>query len=153
MGGSVVSDKIYDAFMDNSGGTHNIELFHGHTYSAHPIACAAAMATLDIYRDEGLFEQALKMEKVLEDAVHSLKGAPFVVDIRNAGFAAGIELEMDTKAPCRRGLDAIKLAFHEQNMVIRVGGDTIALSPPLIATESDVSKIIDGIRGILSKLT
>ncbi len=153
LGGSVVSNKIHDAFMNNSGGEHAIELFHGHTYSAHPLACAAALATLDIYRDEGLFEHALKMEKVLEDAVHSLKGTPFVADIRNAGFAAGIELEADPKAPGRRGLDVIKLAFHEQNLVVRVGGDTIALSPPLIATESDISKIIDGIRGVLSKLS
>ncbi|HSC60456.1 MAG TPA: aminotransferase class III-fold pyridoxal phosphate-dependent enzyme [Rhizomicrobium sp.] len=153
MGGSVVSNKIHNAFMSNSGGEHAIELFHGHTYSAHPLACAAALATLDIYRDEGLFEHARKMEKVLEDAVHSLKGAPFVVDIRNAGFAAGIELEADPKAAGRRGLDAIKLAFHEQNLVVRVGGDTIALSPPLIASESDISKIIDGIRGVLSKLS
>ena len=153
MGGSVVSNKIHNAFMSNSGGEHAIELFHGHTYSAHPLACAAALATLDIYRDECLFEHARKMEKVLEDAVHSLKGAPFVVDIRNAGFAAGIELEADPKAAGRRGLDAIKLAFHEQNLVVRVGGDTIALSPPLIASESDISKIIDGIRGVLSKLS
>jgi beta-alanine--pyruvate transaminase len=153
MGGSVVSNKIHNAFMSNSGGEHAIELFHGHTYSAHPLACAAALATLDIYRDEGLFDHARKMEKVLEDAVHSLKGAPFVVDIRNAGFAAGIELEADPKAAGRRGLDAIKLAFHEQNLVVRVGGDTIALSPPLIASESDISKIIDGIRGVLSKLS
>jgi beta-alanine--pyruvate transaminase len=153
LGGSVVSNKIHDVFMNNSGGEHAIELFHGHTYSAHPLACAAALATLDIYRDDGLFERALKLEKVLEDAVHSLKGAPFVADIRNAGFAAGIEIEADPKAPGRRGLDAIKLAFHEQNLVVRVGGDTIALSPPLIATESDISKIIDGIRGVLSKLS
>jgi beta-alanine--pyruvate transaminase len=153
MGGSIVSNKIYDAFMDRSGGTHNIELFHGHTYSAHPIACAAAMATLDIYRDEGLFERGLKLEKVLEDAVHSLKGAPLVADIRNAGFAAGIEIESDPKAPGRRGLDAIKLAFHEQNMVVRVGGDAIALSPPLIASESDIAKIVDGVRAVLGKLS
>jgi beta-alanine--pyruvate transaminase len=153
LGGSVVSNKIHDAFMGNSGGEHNIELFHGHTYSGHPIACAAAMATLDIYRDEGLFERGLKLEKVLEDAVHSLKGTRLVADIRNAGFAAGIEIESDPKAPGRRGLDAIKLAFHEQDMVIRVGGDTIALSPPLIAGESDIAKIIDGIRGVLERLT
>jgi beta-alanine--pyruvate transaminase len=153
LGGSVVSNNIHDAFMNNSGGEHAIELFHGHTYSAHPIACAAAMATLDIYRDEGLFERALKLEKMLEDAVHTLKGAPLVADIRNAGFAAGIEIEADPKAPGRRGLEAIKLAFHEQDLVIRVGGDTIALSPPLIASESDISKIIEGIKGVLSKLT
>jgi beta-alanine--pyruvate transaminase len=152
MGGSIVSNKIFNAFMTNSGAEHNIELFHGHTYSAHPIACAAAMATLDIYRDEGLFEHAQKMEKVLEQAVHTLKGAPLVADIRNVGFAAGIEIESDSKAPGRRGLDAIRLAYQDQDLVIRVGGDTIALSPPLIASESDISKIIDGVRGVLSRL-
>jgi beta-alanine--pyruvate transaminase len=153
MGGSIVSNKIYEAFMSNSGAEHNIELFHGHTYSAHPIACAAGLATLDIYRDEGLFERAGKMEKVLEDAVHTLKGAPLVADIRNIGLAAGIEIESDPKAPGRRGLDAIRLAFEEQDMVVRVGGDTIALSPPLIVTESEIGKIIDGVRGVLKRLT
>jgi beta-alanine--pyruvate transaminase len=153
MGGSIVSNRIYDAFMSGSGGAHNIELFHGHTYSAHPIACAAAMAALDIYRDERLFERARKLESVLEDAVHTLKGAPFVVDIRNAGFAAGIELEADANAPGRRGLEVIKRTFHEENLVVRVGGDTIALSPPLIATESDISRIVDGVRAVLSRLS
>jgi beta-alanine--pyruvate transaminase len=153
LGGSIVSNKIHDAFMANSGGEHVIELFHGHTYSGHPIACAAGLATLDIYRDEGLFERAKKMEKVLEDAVHTLKGAPLVADIRNVGMAAGIEIESDPKAPGRRGLEAVKRAFEEQNLVIRVGGDTIALSPPLIVTESEIGKIVDGLRGVLQRLT
>ncbi|MBI3677248.1 MAG: aspartate aminotransferase family protein [Proteobacteria bacterium] len=150
MGGAIVSDAVHDAFMD--GPEHAIELFHGHTYSGHPLACAAALATLDLYRDEGLFERAKKMEPVLEAAVHALKGAPFVVDIRNVGMAAGIELEPDPKAPGRRGYDAIKLAYAEQDMVIRVGGDTIALSPPLIAGESDISRIVEAIRGVLARL-
>jgi beta-alanine--pyruvate transaminase len=151
MGGCVVSKKIYDAFM--GGPDHQIELFHGMTYSGHPLACAGALATLDIYRDEGLFERAKKLEVLLEDAVHALKGAPFVVDIRNVGFAAGIELEADPKAPGRRGYDAMRLAFAEENLIIRVGGDTIALSPPLIATESDIGKIVDGIRKVLGRLS
>jgi beta-alanine--pyruvate transaminase len=153
LGGSIVSNKIHDAFMANSGGEHVIELFHGHTYSGHPIACAAGLATLDIYRDEGLFERAKKMEKVLEDAVHTLKGAPLIADIRNVGMAAGIEIESDPKAPGRRGLEAVTRAFEEQNLVIRVGGDTIALSPPLIVTESEIGKIVDGLRGVLQRLT
>jgi beta-alanine--pyruvate transaminase len=150
MGGAIVSNKIHDAFMQ--GSEHAIELFHGHTYSAHPLACAAALATLDLYREEGLFERARKMEPVLEAAVHALKGAPFVADIRNVGMAAGIELEPDPQAPGRRGHDAIRFAFFDENMVIRVGGDTIALSPPLIATESDIGRMIDGVRAVLAAL-
>jgi len=151
MGGAIVRNEVHDAFMN--GPEHQIELFHGSTYSAHPLACAAALATLDLYRDEGLFERAAKMEPVLEAAVHALKGAPFVADIRNVGLAAGIELEPDPKAPGRRGLDAIRLAFAEQNLVIRVGGDTIALSPPLIATEAEIGLMVEGIGGVLKRLS
>ena len=85
--------------------------------------------------------------------MHDLKGAPFVADIRNVGMAAAIELEPDPQAPGRRGYDAIRLAFAEQNLVIRVGGDTIALSPALIATESDICRIMEGIRGVLKRLS
>jgi beta-alanine--pyruvate transaminase len=151
MGGAIVSNRIHDAFM--GGADHQIELFHGHTYSGHPLACAAALATLDIYRDEELFARARKMEPVLEAAVHALKGAPFVADIRNVGLAAGIELEPDPSAPGRRGHDAIALAFAEENLVIRVGGDTIALSPSLIATEAEIGRMVDGIRGVLTRLS
>jgi beta-alanine--pyruvate transaminase len=150
MGGAIVSNQIHDAFM--GGPDHQIELFHGNTYSAHPLACAAALATLDLYRDEGLFERAAALEPVLEDAVHALKGAPFVADIRNVGLAAGIELEPDPAAPGRRGYDSIRLAFAEENLVVRVGGDTIALSPPLIATEDDIGRMVDGIKGVLKRL-
>jgi beta-alanine--pyruvate transaminase len=155
MGGCVVSNRIHDVFIAKDSGSpdHQIELFHGMTYSGHPLACAAALATLDIYRDEGLFARAAALEPVLESAVHELKGAPFVADIRNVGFAAGVELEPDPAAPGRRGHDAIRLAFTEENLVVRVGGDTIALSPPLIASESDVGRIVDGLRRVLGRLT
>ena len=153
MGGVIVSKKIYEAFENEKNADHQIGLFHGNTYSGHPLACAAGLATLDIYRDEGLFEHAAKMEQVLEDAVHSLKGAPHVVDIRNVGLAAGIELELDPKAPGRRGYEAIQRAFADQNLVMRVGGDNIALSPPLIITESEIGKMIDGVRGVLNSLS
>jgi beta-alanine--pyruvate transaminase len=136
-----------------TGPDHAIELFHGNTYSGHPLACAAGLATLDLYRDEGLFERALKLERVLEDAVHRLKGAPLVADIRNCGMAAGIDIEPDAKAPGRRGYDAIRLAFHDQDMVIRVGGDTIALAPALIATEDEIARMVDGVRAVLKQLT
>ncbi|MGH6872561.1 MAG: aminotransferase class III-fold pyridoxal phosphate-dependent enzyme [Rhizomicrobium sp.] len=150
MGGAIVSNAIHDAFMSGPG--HRIELFHGHTYSAHPLACAAALATLDLCRDEDLFVRAAAMEPVLADAVHALKGAPFVADIRNVGLAAGIELEPDTAAPGRRGFDAIRLAFAEENLVIRAGGDTIALSPPLIATADEISRMVGGVERVLRRL-
>jgi beta-alanine--pyruvate transaminase len=150
MGGVIVSSKIHDAFM--TGPDHGIELFHGNTYSGHPLACAAALATLDLYRDEGLFERALKMELVLEEAVHSLKGSPHVTDIRNCGMAAGIDIEPDAKAPGRRGYEAIQRAFHEQDMVIRVGGDTIALAPALIASQDEIVRMVDGVRAVLARL-
>ncbi|HEY1630363.1 MAG TPA: aminotransferase class III-fold pyridoxal phosphate-dependent enzyme [Rhizomicrobium sp.] len=151
MGGAVVSNKIHDAFM--TGPDHQIELVHGHTYSAHPLACAAALATLDLYRDEDMFARAKKLEPVLEEAVHGLKGAPFVADIRNVGLAAGIELEPDLQAPGRRGLEAIKRAFADENLVIRVGGDTIALSPPLIVSEAEIGRIVEGVRNVLTRLS
>jgi beta-alanine--pyruvate transaminase len=150
LGGVIVGNKVHDAFM--SGPDHGIELFHGHTYSGHPLACAAGLATLDLYRDEGLFERAKSLEPAFADAVHGLKGAPGVTDIRSVGLAAGIDIDPDPAAPGRRGYDAMRLAFAEENLVIRISGDTIALSPPLIATESDFGRIVEGLRAILARL-
>jgi len=151
LGGVIVSNKIHEVFMH--GPDHAIELFHGNTYSGHPLACAAGLATLDLYRDEGLFERGRKLERVLEEAVHSLKGAPFVADIRNCGLAAGIDIEPDPKAPGRRGYEAIGRAFRDQNLVVRVGGDTIALAPALIASEDDITRMVDGVRAVLMQLS
>jgi beta-alanine--pyruvate transaminase len=151
LGGVIASNRIHEAFM--TGPDHAIELFHGHTYSGHPLACAAGVATLDLYRDEGLFERALKMERMLEEAVHSLKGAPFVTDIRNCGMAAGIDIEPDVNAPGRRGLEAIARAFHDQDMVIRVGGDTIALAPAFTVSEDEITRMVEGVRAILMQLS
>ena len=151
MGGIIVKSEIHDAFMQ--GPSHAIEFFHGHTYSGHPLACAAGLATLDLYRDEDLFERAKKMENILEEAVHELKGAPRVTDIRNAGMAAGIDIEPDPLAPGRRGYDAMRIAFAEQDLVIRISGDTIALAPALVATESDIARMVDGVRAVLASLT
>jgi beta-alanine--pyruvate transaminase len=150
MGGIIAKREIHDAFMQ--GPSHAIELFHGHTYSGHPLACAAALATLDLYRNEGLFERARKMECVLEEAVHELKGAPRIIDIRNCGMAAGIDIEPDPSAPGRRGYEAMKRAFAEENLVLRISGDTIALAPALIATESDIARMVDGVRSVLARL-
>ncbi len=151
MGGVIVRDAIHAAFMD--GPAHAIELFHGHTYSAHPLACAAGLATLDLYRDEDLFARARTLEPLFEAAVHDLKSATRVIDIRNIGLAAGIDIEPDPKAPGRRGYEAMRLAFAEADMVIRVSGDTIALAPALVATQSDILRMVDGVRAVLARLT
>ncbi|MEI9932500.1 MAG: aminotransferase class III-fold pyridoxal phosphate-dependent enzyme [Rhizomicrobium sp.] len=150
MGGMIVRNEIHDAFMQ--GPSHAIELFHGNTYSGHPLACAAGIAALDLYRDENLFTRARKLETVFEDAVHSLKGAPRVIDIRNCGLAAGIDIEPDSHAPGLRGYDAMRRAFFDENMVVRVSGDTIALAPALIASESDITRMVDGVRAVLARL-
>jgi beta-alanine--pyruvate transaminase len=151
MGGVIVRREIYEGFM--TGPEHAIELFHGNTYSAHPLACAAGLATLDLYRDEGIFERAAKMAKPFEDAVHSLKGAPFVADIRNVGLAAGIDLEPNPHAVGRRGYDLLTHAFAKEDLVLRVGGDTLALAPALIVTESEIGRMVDGVRRALNTLS
>ena len=150
LGGVIVRDGIYDAFMD--GPAHAIELFHGHTYSGHPLACAAGLATLDLYRDEALFARGLRLEPFLEKAVHTLKDAALVTDIRNVGLAAAIDLEPDGAAPGRRGYEAMCLAFSEENLIVRVSGDTIVLAPALVATESEIAHMVEGVRAVLWRL-
>jgi beta-alanine--pyruvate transaminase len=136
-----VRAPIHDAFMQ--GPEHAIELFHGYTYSSHPLACAAGLATLDLYRDEDVFARAKAMEKPFAQAAMSLKDVPGVLDIRAIGIAAGIDLAPRPDAPGRRGYDAMINAFTEQDIVVRVTGDTLALSPPLIVSESQVGEIFD----------
>ena len=151
MGGVLASKAIYDTFQQKND--WQIELFHGYTYSGHPVAAAAAIATLDVYRDEGLFERGQKIEKWLEDAVHGLKGAPFIADIRNAGAAAAIDIEPAPGAPGKRGHEAIRRAFFDENIVLRVGGDTIALGPALIAEQSHIERLVAGVERVLRRLT
>jgi beta-alanine--pyruvate transaminase len=147
MGGVLVRKGIYDAFM--KGPEHVIELFHGYTYSAHPLACAAALATLDIYRDEGLFERARKLEPMWCEAAMSLKGLPNVLDIRAAGLTVGIDLASKPDAVGKRGLDALERGFFEQDFMFRAVGDTIAMSPPLIVSESQIGEMFDKLRTII----
>lgn len=151
MGGVIASKTIYDAFAQ--GNDWQIELFHGYTYSGHPVAAAAALATLDIYRDENLFERGKLIEQWLQDAVHKLKGAPFVADIRNSGAAAAIDIEPAPGAPGKRGHEAIRRAFFEENIVLRVGGDTIALGPALIAEQSHIERLVAGVERVLRRLS
>jgi beta-alanine--pyruvate transaminase len=150
MGGVIVSDRIRGAF--EGGPDHAIELFHGHTYSAHPLACAAGLAALALYRDEQLFERAKTSARLLEEAAHGLKSSSLVVDVRNVGVAAGIDIDPDLKSPGRRGYEAMCAAFTEENLVIRVGGDTIALAPALIVSEDEIARMVDGLRRVLGKL-
>ncbi len=128
MGAVIVRKDIYETFM--SGPEQAIELFHGYTYSAHPVACAAGLATLDIYRREGLLTRAREMAAYWEEAVHSLKDAPHVIDLRNYGLIAGIELEPIAGKPTARAYQAFLKCF-EQGVLVRTTGDIIALSPPL----------------------
>src|SRR5689334_11450199 len=143
MGAVLASKKIYDAFMNGPAG---IELFHGYTYSAHPIACAAGLATLDIYQREGLLTRARQMAPAFEKAVHALRGLPHVIDIRNYGLVAGIELEPLAGSPGKRAFD-VYLKCFERGLLIRTTADTIALSPALILEQTHIDELF----GILSQ--
>jgi beta-alanine--pyruvate transaminase len=147
MGGVIVKKAIYDAFMH--GPEHVVELFHGYTYSAHPLACAAGLATLDLYRGEGLFERARKLEPMWADAAMGLKGLPGVLDIRTVGLTAGIDLASRPGAVGRRGYEAMEKAFHDLNLMFRVTGDTIALTPPLIVSESQIGEIFEKVGQVI----
>jgi beta-alanine--pyruvate transaminase len=147
MGGVIVRDTIYETFM--TGPEHVIELCHGYTYSAHPLACAAGLATLDIYRDEKLFERANKLEPKFADAVMSLRNEPNVVDIRTVGLTAGIELSPNKEGPGKRGFEALQNGFHDNDIMVRVAGDTIALTPPLIISEAQVGEVIEKVAKII----
>ena len=140
MGGVIARKGIYDAFM--KGPEHVIELFHGYTYSAHPLACAASLASLNIYRDEKLFERSLALEPVWADALHSLKGLPNVLDIRTLGLVAGIDLASIPDAVGKRAFAALDHAFHKEGITIRTTGDTIALTPPLVISENQIDEIV-----------
>ncbi len=150
MAGVIVRKGIYDAFMN--GPEHVIELFHGYTYSAHPLACAAGLATLDVYRDEGLFERARKLEAPFADAAMGLKGLPHVLDIRTVGLAAGIDLASRPDAVGGRAYEAMEKAFADEDLMIRVAGDTIALSPPLIITEGEIGELFGKLARVLKGL-
>ena len=140
MGAVFVRKEIYDAMM--TGPENLIELFHGYTYSGHPLACAAGLATLDIYREEGLFQRAADLAPYWEDAVHSLKGKRNVIDIRNMGLVAGIELSSRPNQPTARAYDILVDCF-ESGLLVRTTGDIVALSPPLIVEKPQIDRMID----------
>jgi beta-alanine--pyruvate transaminase len=139
MGGVIAREGIYDGFM--GGPEHVIELFHGYTYSAHPLACAAGLAALDLYRDENLFERAKKLEPVFAEAAMTLKGLPGVLDIRTVGVAAGVDLASRPDAVGKRGYEVMKRAFYDEDLLVRVAGDTLAVAPPLIVSDAQIAEI------------
>ena len=147
MGAVMVKQVIYNAFQD--GDPKVIDLFHGYTYSAHPMAAAALITTLDVYREDGLFEHANERSSYWENALHSLKGTDPIIDIRNLGLVAGIEMEAKEGKPGTRGYDVFTNAFHNHDLLLRITGDTIALSPPLIAEKEHIDQIVDILRKII----
>ena len=147
MGAVMVKKEIYDAFQ--GGDKKVIDLFHGYTYSAHPLAAAALIATLEVYEDDGLFEQANQLALYWEDALHSLKDTDHVIDIRNLGFVGGIEMAPRDGKVGVRGFDVFESGFHDENVLLRFTGDTIALSPPLIAEKDHIDQIVESLKQII----
>ncbi len=149
MGAVLVREDIHDAFMH--GPENAIEFAHGYTYSGHPLACAAGLATLDTHAEEGLYERAAALEPYWEAQLHALRGEPWVVDLRNLGLVAGIELEPRPGAPGARGYEVFVHAF-EAGVLTRVTGDTIALSPPLIIERAQIDRLFECLRQALRAL-
>ncbi len=145
MGGVIVKKGIHDAFMQGPDG---IELFHGYTYSAHPVACAAGIATLEIYEREGLLTRAKSLSKAWEDAGHSLRGLPQVIDVRNYGLILGLELEPLPGKAGARGFDVFLKCF-ERGVLVRQTGDIIALSPALVIEPAQIDQIFETLRSVL----
>jgi beta-alanine--pyruvate transaminase len=149
MGAVITTDAVHEAFMNAPEGA--IELFHGYTYSGNPVACAAGLATLRTYRDEGLFERAAELAPYWEAALHSLKGLPHVIDIRNMGLIGAVELEPIPGAPTKRAFQAF-LDGYDAGILIRTTGDIIAMSPPLIISKGQIDELIGKLGGVLKGL-
>jgi beta-alanine--pyruvate transaminase len=139
---------IHDAFMEAPAG---IELFHGYTYSGHPLACAAALATLEVFKEQGIIENAKAIQPYFEDALHALRGLPHVIDIRSIGLVAGIELQPIEGKPGARAYSAFKKAFAD-GVLIRTTGDIIALSPPLILNKQHIDELFGKLANVLKNL-
>jgi len=148
MGAVIARNKIHDVFM--TGPEHLIEFFHGYTYSAHPLACAAALGTLDTYAEEGLLTRAGEMAPYFAQAIHSLREEPNVIDVRNIGLVGGIELQPLPGQPTKRAFDVF-LDCYDKGVMIRTTGDILALSPPLIVEQSHIDHIVETIRQALRR--
>jgi len=145
MGAVFARDSIYDAFMQ---GPEGIELFHGYTYSGHPLACAAGIGTLDTYADEGILTRGASLEKHFEDSIHSLRAAPHVIDVRNIGLMGAVELQPRAGAPGARAYEAFLKVF-EAGVLVRWTGDVLAFSPPLIVEPAQIDRIFQTVRDAL----
>jgi len=148
MGGVLATNAVHDVFM--TGPEHLVEFMHGYTYSGHPLACAAGLATLDTYAEEGLLTRAAEMQGYFAEGLHSLKGEPNVVDIRNVGLVGGVELAPLPGEPAKRAF-GVFLDCYERGVMLRTTGDTVALSPPLIIERGHIDQIIDTVRGALRR--
>lgn len=155
MGATFVRKHIYEAFMAVPG-DFGVEFMHGYTYSGHPLACAAAIASVDVYKNEGLFENARNLETYWQDALHSLKDAPYVIDIRNQGLMGAVEIEAGTgRNPpheMTRTMEVFDKLFFEQDMVCRFTGNVLAFSPPLILEKTHIDQIVDRVRKALGSV-
>lgn len=149
MGAVAVSRTIHDDIVNNAA--DGIELFHGYTYSGHPLASAAGIATLDLYRDEGLFDKADKLGDYWADAAHNLKGKKHIIDIRTIGLVAGIELEPRPGAPTRRATELFHACF-DNGLLVRATGDILALSPPLIMDKSHIDEMFGKLGDLLNRI-
>ena len=149
MGAVAASREIYDTMLAAS--ETPIELFHGYTMTGHPLACAAGLATLEVFKEQRLFERAAELAPYWEDALHSLRDARHVIDVRNLGLIGGIELEPRPGKPTARALEAFRACF-DKGLLIRVTGDIIAMSPPLIVETSHIDQMVDTIRSVLQAL-
>lgn len=146
MGAVLAQSKIYDTFMTGPDGA--IEFFHGYTYSGHPLAAAAGCATLDVYSEEGLYERARSLEGYFEDALHSLKGEPNVIDVRNIGLIGAVELQGIEGQPTARAMQIFRECY-DNGLIIRTTGDTLAFSPPLIIEKEQIDFVVDTVKTAL----
>jgi len=149
MGATMINKNIYNSFMDLEG----IELWHGYTYSGHPLACAAALATLDVYQKENLLNTDQELIRYWEEGLHSLKGEKHIIDIRNIGLLGAIELECKENNPVSRAIETFQKMFYKQNCYVRItGGNILTMSPPLIINKFEIDKIISSFRLVLKNI-
>jgi len=148
MGAVLARQGIHDVFMN--GPEHLVEFPHGYTYSSHPLACAAGLATLDTYAEEGLLTRAAQLQAEFGAALHSLQGLPNVIDIRNFGLVGAVELAPRAGEPGKRAFDVF-LDCYEQGLMVRVTGDTVALAPPLIIEPAQIGQIVQTLRGAIQR--
>jgi beta-alanine--pyruvate transaminase len=144
MGAVITSEEIYDTFMENSGADHAVELPHGYTYSAHPVACAAGLAALDVLENDKLIERAATMAPIFEEKIHQLKGTPLITDIRNCGLAAGLTIEVKDGDPLLRPYQ-IGLKMWEKGFYVRFGGDTVQLGLPFIVESDEIDALVNAL--------